>query len=117
MPDPKVEPVSRKDVLRIIRRDFPNENPEALLGILDEYADRERDRVQLAILKLSGGKVDDLLDLTKSAIQDYRDVLAWAEYDRVFRSGYFYGDKIIPEAIRQLEDADREEYRQWLRRE
>jgi hypothetical protein len=117
MSAPDVSQVSRNDVLRVTHRDFPGESPEVVLAILDEYADHERDRVQLAILKLSGGQIDELLNYAGAAIQDYRDVIAWAEYRRYFDSGLVVGDQINSETIRRLQDEDRDEYLRWLRRE
>jgi hypothetical protein len=55
-----------------------------VLAPLDTYGveayERERDRVQLAILKLSAGNEDRLRENVASAKGDYRDVLYWAEY-------------------------------------
>ena len=39
-----------------------------------------RERVQLAILKLSDGNEDKLREFVAVAKRDYRDVLFWAEY-------------------------------------
>ena len=57
-----VPKVTREDVSRVIRREFPGNKPELILGILDGYGSEEwqpeKARVQLAILKLSHGDVD-----------------------------------------------------------
>jgi hypothetical protein len=54
------------------------------LELLDTYGvaahERERERVQLAILKLSEGKEEKLREYVGVAKRDYRDVLFWAEY-------------------------------------
>ena len=42
--------------------------------------ERERERVQLAILKLSEGNEERLRQYVGVAKRDYRDVLFWAEY-------------------------------------
>ncbi len=42
--------------------------------------ERERERVQLAILKLSEGSEEKLRQNVEVAKRDYRDVLFWAEY-------------------------------------
>ncbi len=51
--------------------------------MLDLYGvephERERERVQLALVTLSDGNVELLLDLVRCARQDYRDVLYWNE--------------------------------------
>lgn len=63
---------------------FPGEDTATVVGILDLYGvesyERERERVQVGILKLSGGDVDRLLAAVADAKKDYRDVLWWAEY-------------------------------------
>jgi hypothetical protein len=62
---------------------FPQLELALVLSILDEYGaldfENERERVQLAILKLSAGDEGDLLHYVSAAKLDYRDVLMWAE--------------------------------------
>jgi hypothetical protein len=74
---------SRLLVLKKLRDCFPGdaEAAEALL-LLDAYGDNDRDRVQLALLRLSGGDMRRLRTLLDDARRDYRDTLAAAEYDR-----------------------------------
>jgi hypothetical protein len=55
-----------------------------VIAVLDDYGsgphERERERVQIAILKLSEGDSDKLLHYIAAAKRDYRDVLYWTEY-------------------------------------
>ena len=55
-----------------------------VLELLDSYGveldERERERVQLDILKLSGGSEEKVREYVAVAKRDYRDVLFWAEY-------------------------------------
>ena len=55
-----------------------------MLELLDTYGvesyERERERVQLAILKLSAGSEEKVREFVAVAKRDYRDVLFWAEY-------------------------------------
>ncbi|HEY2625462.1 MAG TPA: hypothetical protein VGI41_01790 [Candidatus Udaeobacter sp.] len=55
-----------------------------VLERLDSYGvepdERERERVQVAILKLSGGSEEKVREYVAVAKRDYRDVLFWAEY-------------------------------------
>lgn len=83
--------------------------------ILESYGtekyEKEPDRVRLAILKLSGSDLEQIKRTTNIAKQDYRDVLAWAEYPRQ--------SKIIqrlPEGPekQKIVKADRAEYEEWL---
>jgi len=73
-------------VLAAVARTFPDEDPAAVLAVLDRYGtgrlERERERVQLAILTLSRGSLERLVHYTERARRDYRDVLYWAEYLR-----------------------------------
>ena len=52
--------------------------------LLDSYGvepyERERERVQVAILKLSAGSEEKVREYLAVAKRDYRDVLFWAEY-------------------------------------
>ena len=74
-------PVTREDVIGAIRAGFPQSDAETVLAVLDLYGievhEREKERVQLAIVALSEGKEDKLLYLVQVAKTDYRDVLAW----------------------------------------
>ena len=73
------------DVLKAIKHLFPDENPEDILDLISEYGSEERDkephRVRLAILKISQGDMDQLLEAVDLAKTDYRDVLVGAEYE------------------------------------
>ena len=55
-----------------------------VLELLDSYGvepyERERERVQVAILKLSAGSEEKVRKYLAVAKRDYRDVLFWAEY-------------------------------------
>jgi len=55
-----------------------------VLDLLDSYGveryERERERVQVAILKLSAGSEAKVREYVAVAKRDYRDVLFWAEY-------------------------------------
>lgn len=90
---------------------------EELLMLLNRYGgregDRERERVQLAILKLSEGEPEKLRSNVEAALIDYRDVLAWAEYPEQMRSGktaYNSPSEEYEEILKQ----DREQYLKWL---
>ncbi len=75
---------SREDVLLLIPHVFPHEDLATITELLDLYGaesyENERERVQMAILKLSNGDIDRLLANLALAKRDYRDVLMAAEY-------------------------------------
>ncbi|HME88743.1 MAG TPA: hypothetical protein VKE30_05980 [Chthoniobacterales bacterium] len=70
-------------VLAVVQKTFPETSWSRLLELLDTYgvesSERERERVQLAILKLSEGDEEKLREFTAVAKRDYRDVLFWAD--------------------------------------
>src|SRR6266581_2163750 len=75
---------SRGEVFAVVQKTFPESAHARALELLDDYGvesyERERERVQLAILKLSEGNEEKLRELVAVAKRDYRDVLFWAEY-------------------------------------
>src|SRR5207244_12742122 len=74
---------SRDEVVAAIEATFPESSRARVLELLDSYGvepyEQERERVQLAILKLSGGSEEKLREFVAVAKRDYRDVLFWAE--------------------------------------
>lgn len=73
--------------------------------------EKEVERVQLAILKLSGSDLERLRANVRAAKGDYRDVLAWAEYPGQIRANSWR----LPEPEReQLRQADLAQYAAWL---
>jgi hypothetical protein len=77
-------PASGRDaVIAAIQNAFPERDWGQVLVLVDTYGvesyERERERVQLAILKLSKGNEEKLREFVAVAKQDYRDVLLWAD--------------------------------------
>jgi hypothetical protein len=74
---------TREHVLAAVRHYFPNEDVNTILSLLDEYGvetyERGQERVHVAILRLSGGDADALLEDIWAAKVDYRDVLWWSD--------------------------------------
>ena|SRR5438477_6302323 len=77
-------PHTRDEVVAVVQKTFPKSAHSRVLELLDSYGvesyERERERVELAILKLSEGNEDKLREFIAAAKRDYRDVLFWAEY-------------------------------------
>lgn len=114
--DQPVPIVTDADVERVARRDFPADEVHGVLSALAAYGvkewHREVPRVRLAILKLAGGSHRKLRGALATAVQDYRDVLTYAEYPG-------YGAEIYPdekdETKRQrVIAADWRQYHDWL---
>ena len=76
--------MNRDDVVAAVEATFPKSSWPLVLELLDSYGvesyERERERVQLAILKLSAGSEEKVREFVAMAKRDYRDVLFWAEY-------------------------------------
>lgn len=76
-------PHSREEVVAAVHAAFAASDAATVLAVLDLYGiepyERERERVQLAIISLSEGSEDKLLQLVQSAKTDYRDILFWQE--------------------------------------
>jgi len=69
------------ELIAAVESAFPNRQASEVLAVLDEYGvepcERERERVQLAIVQLSNGAEERLRHLVKVAKTDYRDILSW----------------------------------------
>ncbi len=76
-------PHSRDEIVAVVEKTFPENAHVRVLEVLDTYGlesyERERERVQLAILKLSEGNEEKLREFVAVAKRDYRDVLFWAD--------------------------------------
>jgi hypothetical protein len=81
-----------------------------------EDYERERDRVQLAALKLSAGSIDRLVEMVQMAKTDYRDVLMWAEYPEEGQALWTLRPGLSPEEQQRLAEIrkrDRTQYDDW----
>src|ERR1700731_4116056 len=76
-------PHSREEGIAAVQKSFPQSTHARVLELLDSYGvesyERERERVQLAILKVIEGNEEKLREFVAVAKRDYRDVLFWAE--------------------------------------
>lgn len=76
-------PPPSADLLAAVLATFPDGDAAAILELLERYGsepyEREKARVQLAIVALSGGSKERLGELVQAAKTDYRDVLAWQQ--------------------------------------
>jgi hypothetical protein len=103
-------------VIAKVRQCFPNEDQEKIMGILDLYGKeshvRELERVQIAILKLSGGDLENLREYVEVAKSDFRDVLASAEYpEEMSKNTWKMSDE---EEVKRIQERDRQQYIDWL---
>jgi len=108
---------NRDLVIAKAKQCFPNEDQEKIMGILDLYHGPEKERVQIAILKLSGGDLEDLRTEVETAKRDYRDVLAYAEFPEEMNQ-WALSDKeeVSEEEEKRMRERDRQQYIDWLQR-
>ena len=95
---------------------FPNEDLGKIMDILDLYGKeshvRELERVQIAILKLSGGDLENLRAYVETAKSDFRDVLAYAEFpEEMSKYNWKMSDK---EEVKRIRERDCQQYIDWL---
>ena len=106
---------TRELVTKKAKAVFPKEDVSKVMSILDQYGvdsyERERERVQIAILKLSEGKMEELRESVKAAKQDYRDVLAYAEFPLEMKSE---PGKLDAQKAKEIREKDRKQYLDWL---
>ena len=88
---------NHEQVLKAIEGLFPKEQRNEVLEMLNLYGNQNgkgKERVFLAVLKLSQGDEEKILYILNIASIDFRDVLYWAEYDKE--------GKEIPNPYREL---------------
>jgi hypothetical protein len=115
MPQP-VPKVTRADMERIVRRDFPVEQLPEVMAILHQFGMAEWEkkwdvnRVQLAMLKLAGENIDKLREALTTAKSDPRDVISPAEYPSYGLDKF----KLPEEEQEKIFSTDWKHYETWL---
>lgn len=111
---------ARPTVEQLAHREFPDSDLADIMAVLDRYGtqphEKEIPRVQLALLKLSNGRMDVLLRNTEAARTDYRDVLAAAEFPAEMALRPVWTDGLNAAEIARARAEDRQQYREWLDR-
>ena len=96
---------TRDEVLAAIRAGFAADRWPHVERLLEAYGlephERERERVQLAILKISEGNEQKIRAYVATAKNDYRDILFWADHPEEAKIGPGDRDRIL-EALRKL---------------
>jgi hypothetical protein len=109
-----------KDLIKSkIKKIYQNHDVDKILSILNQYGneehEKEQERVHLAILKLCDEEnLEDPSKYVEAAKQDYRDVLAWAEYPNQLNCKSTSTLKI--DELEKLQKLDRDQYLDWLNR-
>ena len=102
-----------QDLERVVFRDYGSAKLPEVKSVLELYGteewQREPLRVQMACLKLANGNIEELNKYVEVACQDYRDVLAWAEYSAYMKAK-------TAEQQRKAIESDWKELQTWLHR-
>jgi hypothetical protein len=119
---PPLQPIPQAtpdDIVRVVSRDFSENEYSTVMTILGEYGTeawhREPDRVRLAALKLANGSVQKLRVSIERAKRDYRDVIAPAEYPGHSKVGWTRAG-LPPDEKRRIFQSDWQQYEQWLKK-
>lgn len=107
--------VDDQDVERIVRRDYPAEMVDSILGLITAVEVWEKPRVVLACLKVAGGDFDRLRKQLDDASGYWREILSEAEYPLATRR-LFRLDSLSDEEVRTIYDKDWRQYSEWLNR-
>lgn len=112
MPQP-TPVITAGDVDRIVRRDYAENLRVEAMEILQQYnGGDEPHRVRVAILKLAAGNIGALRQHLETAVCDYRDVIAPAEYPGYLKLCFSRSRSEIPQ---QIIERDWKQYNDWLR--
>ena len=112
----KIPNISDRDVKRIVERDFPQlefTEIESILGAYKSESIKGKNRVYASILKLSTGNIELIKKYVEKANNDYRDVIALAEYPNY--SEYAFDNDLTAEKKKQLISDDWTQYEEWLK--
>ena len=112
-------------VIKKVRQSFlPDQQLEAL-GLLEKECGRnlplsegdiaqDLERVRLAVIKLAGGSLAELLRQIDIARVDWRDVLSSAEYPEASGMGFVEYNNLEVRNRNQIKARDRQQYVAWL---
>jgi hypothetical protein len=112
--------ITESDIKRLIRREFPQPLHAEVEDLLETYNSASGDggkyRVSASILKLSKGDIESIKKYILKANNDFRDVLAPAEYTNLWKLefGWKLGFELSEERKRELYTKDWEQYEAWL---
>lgn len=113
--DQKVPNVSDDDIRRIVKRDFSHlefSQIESILKMYDSKSQKGRNRIYASILKLAAGNIELIKEYVAKARNDYRDVVALAEYPNY--SEYGFEEDLPDDKISQLINDDWIQYQTWF---
>ena len=106
--------VDRKDVRRVIARDFPGHADEVLRLLRTVSCPLiGADRLHIALLKLADGSLESL-QKNIAVPADSRDVVSLAEYPAYHRKSQTAMDKLSDSELKKIFEDDWRQYCDWL---
>lgn len=111
----RIPNIGDNDIKRIVERDFPQlefAEVESKLKTYKSQSSKGKNRIYASILKLSDGNIESIEKYVKKANNDYRDVIALAEYPNY--SKYAFDDNLPEEKEKQLINNDWIQYDTWF---
>ena len=113
----KLKPFFRAELVEAkIKSLFPADDPQHILQLLDDVPDVwGRERLQLAILKLSKGDLNSLRTYAGAARLDYTNVIGQAEYPGALEIGLERYVRLPNPEQEAIHRKDVRQYLQWVR--
>jgi hypothetical protein len=72
-------PPTRHDIEAAVIGQFGADQAAGILKLLDRIEGSGRERLQMCVLMLAEGRIENIKHYVKCAETDYRDVLYWAD--------------------------------------
>lgn len=111
----KIPRIYDATIKRIADRDFPLIKFIEIENILKMYKSESckgANRIYASILKLSRGNIELVKKYVEKANNDYRDIIALAEYPNFLK--HIFDENLSEEQRKQLINNDWEQYETWL---
>ena len=107
--------VDERDVERVLLRDYPTADHDAIRKRIGQIEHREKWRIVMACLKAGGGSIPVLNGHLHNAEGWYREIISEAEYPKA--SKRWNKLRELPEEEQQkVFDEDWRQYEVWLKR-
>jgi hypothetical protein len=112
----KIPNVKLTDIERIIERDFGTNHKEEIIRQLQKYGNENSGKLRVwsAILKLANKDVSKIESLVVNAKNDFRDVLAPAEYPIFWEMGFSKEDELSKKDRSKFSKDNWNQYQEWF---
>ena len=113
--DQFIPSVTESDVERILNRDIPAGEREAIRKLVGQLQIQEKPRVVLACIKNAAANMQKLKNNLAEAVGYYREIIGEAEYP-VYMKKAFHMDKLSESEKQAIIEKDKKQYLAWLER-